>query len=342
MTNPLIKFSERFEILLGTNGPENESYRCPHQTFGVFVMRYVFVVLLLCAVGCGQMADMEKSVVSRDSTASPAESMGWDSDASKSFSSKAENEARTEPSKAIANRKIIYTASMDVVVEQFDGVEAKLNSLVESHGGFIASANIGRMQGESRNGYWTVRVPVDEYTDFLNSVGNIGVPASRTQSASDVTEEYVDIEARITNKRKLEARIIELLERPEDKLQHVIEVERELARVREDIERMEGRLRYLKDQTSLTTVTVNIREERNYIPPQTPTISNRVSSAWSTSLINGRAFFENLVVAAAGNALGFGIFLLGLLIAIPVLRRLYRFLQKSIGKNSAAETSSQV
>ncbi len=227
-------------------------------------------------------------------------------------------------------RKIIYTASLDIVVEQFDGVESMITDLVNKHDGFIASANLNRMQGEQRHGTWTVRIPVAQYDTFLNAVGDIGVPTARTQNASDVTEEFVDLEARIQNKKKLEARIIELLERPDDKLQQVIEVERELARVREEIERMEGRIRFLKNQTSLTTVTITVREERDYVPPTAPTFASRISNAWSSSLINTKRLFENAVVFATANLIGFGVFLLVVLISIPVLRRTYRFLKRIV------------
>ena len=272
-------------------------------------------------VGCGQMemksADNSVSYESAKKYAeNPGEGWGHDFDSS--------TKSEAEPGQAVTERKIIYTASLEVVVEQFDNVQTKISKLVNQNDGFISSANLDRMTGERRSGRWTVRIPVANYREFLDAVGDIGVPAARNENASDVTEEFVDIEARIANKKKLEARIVELLERPDDKIQHVIEVERELARVREAIERMEGRMRYLADATSLTTVDILVREERDYVPPQALTLGTRINSAWTTSLTNCRRFFEDAVVFIVANAIGFGIFLLVCLIAIPVLRRLWR------------------
>ena len=287
-------------------------------------------------VGCGQM-----EMKSADSTAryksenehaenNNSASEGWGND----FDSSKDSEA--EPGQAVTERKIIYTASLEVVVEQFDNVQTKISKLVNQNDGFISSANLDRMTGERRSGRWTVRIPVANYREFLDAVGDIGVPAARNENASDVTEEFVDIEARIANKKKLEARIVELLERPDDKIQHVIEVERELARVREAIERMEGRMRYLADATSLTTVDILVREERDYVPPQALTLGTRINSAWTTSLTNCRRFFEDAVVFIVANAIGFGIFLLACLIAIPFLRRVWRRWVRFGNKHEAA------
>ena len=91
---------------------------------------------------------------------------------------------------------------------------------------------------------------------FLQAVSRLGVPESRHQTAQDVTEEFVDLEARISNKKRLEKRIVELLSSSSGKIKDVIEVERELARVRGEIEQSEGRLRYLTDRTEFTTEVV--------------------------------------------------------------------------------------
>ena len=154
-------------------------------------------------------------------------------------------------------RKIIYTASLSLVVDNFEGLEKQIRDTVRQHQGYLSRSDLGRMQGQQRSGIWTARIPVDQYENFIQAVSALGVPASLNQTAADITEEFVDITARIDNKRKLEARILQLLERPEDKIQHVIEVETELARVREEIERMEGRLRYISDQTAMTTVNID-------------------------------------------------------------------------------------
>lgn len=229
--------------------------------------------------------------------------------------------APSETSNATANRKIIYTARVKVVVEDFAGVPQSVQSLVNQHGGFVSMSNVGSMQGRSRSGSWTIRIPVDQYQRFLAATGDIGQTASLSQNADDVSEEFFDAQARVSNKKKLEDRIVKLLEKSDHKIQHVIEVERELGRVREEIERIEGRIRYLTDRTSLTTVNLDIREQRNYVPETAATFTSRISTAWSQSLTRFRLAAENLIVFAVGNFLGFCVFAVVVLVGFFVLRR---------------------
>jgi len=193
-------------------------------------------------------------------------------------------------------QRIRRNASLQIVVDQFDGVADNLQALVKQHKGFVASTNLGQMRGQQRSGCWTVRIPSANYDAFLASIDQVGILDAKTENAQDVTANYVDLETRIANKQKLEARIVDLLERPDDKLTHVIEVERELARVREEIERMQGQLRVMADQTSLATVTMNVREERDYVPATKPTLSNRIDNAWSNSVSRTGDFLANLIV----------------------------------------------
>jgi hypothetical protein len=97
-----------------------------------------------------------------------------------------------------------------------------------------------------------------------------------------VSEEFVDLTARTANARRLEERLLELLATRTGKLQDVLSVERELARVREEIERMEGRLRYLKTRTELSTLSVALHEPPPLVSPnpgRNP-LAEAVREAW--------------------------------------------------------------
>jgi type II secretory pathway pseudopilin PulG/uncharacterized coiled-coil protein SlyX len=195
-------------------------------------------------------------------------------------------------------RKIIYDAEVTLVVEDFAALETRIAGLVKEFGGYVADASVDRRQGDQISGRWRVRIPVDQFDSFVEAVSKLGVAESRSQTAQDVTEEYVDLEARIGNKKQLEARIVKLLEDSTGQIKDVIEVERELARIRGEVEQMEGRLRYLTNRAELTTVTVMAREERDYVPPEAPTFTARVHQAWGGSLLSLRVFGERVAVAA--------------------------------------------
>ena len=260
----------------------------------------------VCLVGCGPRENAE----SRLSTKTPA-SASDDSTETITIAATSSNDGVDIPS----NRKIIYAASLQLVVTDFDGLERKVTTLVDTNDGYIANADMDRLQGEKRSGKWVCRIPVHRYAKFLSEVSALGIAVARTQDAQDVSEEFVDLRARIANKRKLETRILNLLNRPNDSLQHVIEVEQELARVREEIERMEGRLRYLADKTSLATVTIEAREEREYTPPETPTFSSRISTTWTNSVTDAREFFESVLLLVVGSVIPFTIFATSALVA---------------------------
>lgn len=191
---------------------------------------------------------------------------------------------------------------MNLVVKNIDDARRSLMETVDQLGGYVSDSEMGVRTGSGRTGQWVVRIPVPHYSRFLDSLDGIGIPESVRQKASDVTQEFIDLTARIANQRRLEDRLGKLLEDRAGALKDAIEVERELARVRSEIEVMEGRLRYLKNQTSLSTVSIMAREESNYTPPQAPTFMGRVESIWFDSLNGMRKFGETLVLVMVAVA----------------------------------------
>jgi uncharacterized membrane protein len=210
---------------------------------------------------------------------------------------------------SVNNRKIIYQSELRINVEDFDGIDTKLNELVNQSGGFVSNAKIDRMQGKQRYGQWQIRVPVSKYQSFMNSVGDIGAVVSRNEDASDVTAEFYDLEARIKNKQRLEERIAGLLDQAKGELKRLIDVEKELARVREEIERMEGRKRYLSDVTALTTIDVYITEVKNYVPEQTASFSDRISNAWNSAVDQSTEVAQGVIVGLVRNAINIAVFI---------------------------------
>ncbi|NQT13941.1 MAG: DUF4349 domain-containing protein, partial [Planctomycetes bacterium] len=158
--------------------------------------------------------------------------------------------------------------------------------------GFVASSNISGSPGRSRNGTWKLRIPAERHGDFLTAVRQLDGEVQRERvDSKDVTEEFYDVEARIRNKKKAEERLIDLLENRAGELQHVLTVEKELSRVREEIERVEGRLRVLGDLTSLSTFNLNVTEVKDYVPEEPPGYLTRVSQTFWAS-------YDALVFAA--------------------------------------------
>lgn len=253
----------------------------------------LLLIFALC-LGCGQASDSARSTFQFDGEPLAQKV----SETSGNEASSAEALASQQGGVALSpeDRKIIYTTTVGLVVADYNQFEAEVPKLISRHGGFVASSETDRRYRDRQSGTWVVRIPVNRYDDFLNGINSLGFAESRSEQAQDVTEEYVDVEARIKNKRLLEQRIVTMLEERTGKLSDVLEIERELARVREEIERMEGRLRYLKDRTRLATITIQCREQREYKPAQAPTLGSRIQESWGDSTGSLRLTAENVLV----------------------------------------------
>jgi hypothetical protein len=125
-------------------------------------------------------------------------------------------------------------------------------------------------------------VPALRFDELTESLGPLGRLQYVNVGAQDVSEEFVDLSARVANGHRLEDRLVELLRTRTGKLQDVLSVERELARVREEIERMEGRLRFLKSSAQLSTLSVNLYEPAPLVAshPGRSVIGEAFKTAW--------------------------------------------------------------
>ncbi len=239
----------------------------------------------LLLTGCGSRPVSEGVALmaaSADSMAFKSESASADHTARNAI--RGLSDVGSVPSHINADRKIIYTANIELAVEDFSGVPERVTALARDFGGYLAGSNQNGSTGESRRGTWTIRIPVERYDEFLKSAKSLGELIRMVTDARDVSEEYVDVDARIRNKTKEEERLLQLLEERPGKLEDVVAIERELSRVREELERMQGRMRVLSDLTSLTTVELTVVEIRGYQPPQAPTLATQIRRTWTGSL----------------------------------------------------------
>ena len=219
------------------------------------------------------------------------------------------------------HRQIIYDADVTLVVEDFDGVPEKVERLVADAGGFVANARLRGHSGDPRSGEWKVRLPVDGYAGFLEAARHLGELQSLAATSQDVSDQYYDLESRIRNKQKEEARLLKHLEESTGKLEEILSVEREVSRVREELERMEGRMRVLQDLAALTTVTLHVNEIKGYVPAQTPTFALRVSRAFDGSWTALIAASQALVVAGVVVGPWFGAIGIPSIAAVAFVRR---------------------
>lgn len=166
----------------------------------------------------------------------------------------------TENTSPQDKRMIIRTGTMSIENDSFDETETKAKEIAKNMGGFITNSTAQVNQSGKKQGTLTIRVQADKYDALLAELAKTGKVMSQNITGRDVTEEYIDAEARLKTQRELETRLLQLLAEKTANLTAVVEVEQKLANVRENIEKTEGRMRMLKDQASYSTITLSIYE----------------------------------------------------------------------------------
>lgn len=160
----------------------------------------------------------------------------------------------------IAPALLIRTADVRVEVGALDSGLTGVRALAQRVGGYVADVSVEEGRDQPHTATLQVRIPAARFDDGLAGLRPLGKLESVNVSTADVSEEFVDVNARMDNARKLESRLIALLSARTGKLSDVLAVERELSRVREGIERYEGRLRYLRTRAAVSTIAVTVHE----------------------------------------------------------------------------------
>jgi hypothetical protein len=176
----------------------------------------------------------------------------------------------TEASKTVAHAQaaaprqpsVIRTATLRLVAKDFDAARGSVEAIAAQAGGFLDQITVNGAAGTARTLTGTLRVPADRLTEALARLRQLGQVTEDTQGSEDVTDQIVDLDARLANARATEERLNDILKNRTGKLSDVLDVERELARVRLEIERMDAERVNIGRRVSYATITLEIGEER--------------------------------------------------------------------------------
>ena len=144
-----------------------------------------------------------------------------------------------------------------------------------------------------------MRIPGARFFGFTKSVTGLGEVVTNSMTSQEVTAEFHDLEARIRNKQQEEVRLQQYLDKSTDKLEDILKVEREITRVRGEVESMQGRLRVLADLTSLSTVTVRMSEVVEFVSPvlaSQPAFGDEVAATWKSTVDSMAGFGREIVL----------------------------------------------
>lgn len=200
---------------------------------------------------------------------------------------------------------LIRTASADVEVHALDTAVVAARRMASRWGGVVANTQMSTGRNEVHRAVIQIKVPAARFDSLIGGLAPLGRLESVSVNAEDVGQEYVDIEARLANLRRLEARLVELLANRTGKLSDVLMVERELARVRGEIDQIEGRRRFLQRSVALSTLELTLHEPEPVLAgtPGSNPITEAFRNAW-------RNFVGSVAwcIAALGVLIPIGVF----------------------------------
>jgi hypothetical protein len=165
-----------------------------------------------------------------------------------------------------ANRKLIRNARVDLEVRSFDEAVQQIAGFANEAHGYIATNNSDKQENGKLRGEVVVKVLPENLDDFLEKLRGVGDLKNQTIGTDDVTKQYFDTDARLKNAQAMEQRLLEVLKRKSDDINDLLAVEKELGRVREQIEQMQGDLKFLDTQAQFATVTIALAEKDMDVP----------------------------------------------------------------------------
>ncbi|HET9933272.1 MAG TPA: DUF4349 domain-containing protein [Polyangiaceae bacterium] len=189
-------------------------------------------------------------------------------------------------------RQVIRKAEMQLEVAAPSRALSRATEIAERHGGFVANTATNSGQDAGAVVSLTLRVPAGHFTRVLEELRALGSGASMERvSSEDVSDECLDLEARIKTQRALEQQFLEILKRAE-KVEDALKVERELATVRAEIERLDGRRKFLAREVALSTIDVSLTQERALVSASWRSLGDAARHAYADAIDNAAGLVE--------------------------------------------------
>jgi hypothetical protein len=166
-----------------------------------------------------------------------------------------------EPAAALTNRKLIRNATVELETASFDNAVQKITAFASDEHGYVATTDSEKQANGKLRGQVVVKVLPENLDRFLQKIRSLGELKNQTLGSEDVTKAYFDTDARLKNAHVMEQRLIDMLKTKTGKVSDLLQVEKELGRVREEIEKMQGELKYWDSQVQFATVTISLAEK---------------------------------------------------------------------------------
>ncbi|MCI0614230.1 DUF4349 domain-containing protein [bacterium] len=238
----------------------------------------------------------------------------------------AKNAALQVPSAPSPERKIITSGQVAVIVKVYDPFYKSLEQQLQQVGGYVSNLEATRDSGSVRWATITIRIPPARTNLMVSWLREQGMIQSENIKAEDVSEEYYDIQARLQNAKRLEARLLDMVQKNTGKLADLVLLEEKIGEVRENIEQMEGRIRNMDRLISLATLTLNVQVQSS-TTVASPTFASRALHAWKHSLKSLKEVSQSgllALIAILPWILPVGLAVVVLMFVFKGIRRVFR------------------
>lgn len=242
------------------------------------------------------------------------------------YTTAAENAGESDESRGrlaapeVSGPMIEQTVSLHIVPANYDEAGAAIEKLAAARGGYVSNLAATAQTGSARDVSVELKIPAKQADGFIVDLRKLGHVVEETRSTEEVSAQYVDLQARLNASRAAEKRLIELLGTRTGKLSDVLEVERELARVRSEIESMQGESNVMLHQVNYATVKVQLSEEYHETLHTGTSVGGKIRNAFVEGLKNLEEGILAVLVFLLADGLSIA-FWLGLLVAAAWLVR---------------------
>ena len=161
----------------------------------------------------------------------------------------------------LSDRKLIRNATVDLEIASFDDAVQKITVFANEERGYVATTSSQKQANGKLRGELVVKVLPENLDRFLQKLRGLGDLKNQTLGTQDITKAFFDTDARLKNARVMEQRLVEMLKKRSDDISDLLQVEKELGRVREQIEQMQGELKFWDSQVQFATVTISLAEK---------------------------------------------------------------------------------
>lgn len=161
----------------------------------------------------------------------------------------------------LTQRKVIKNGSLSLLVKEVEGITQQIQTLATDLGGFVSSSQVYEIATDTKYGTVTIRVPANRFDEAVTKIKNLAIKVENEQvNASDVTEQFVDLEAQLKNLRAEEEQYLVIMKRAAT-VEDTLRVAQRLSDVRGRIESIQGQLQYLSRQVDMSTISVSLNAE---------------------------------------------------------------------------------